>query len=259
MKHCMRKTLRKIVVNLGGKIRSPKSGIHLMNSHCLPLDFSQEEFAASIEKLSKIFQFINFEEAVTLIEKKTQVNQSLMAFSYDDGFEDNYTKIAPVLESYNVNACFFINPGFISGDRDYKKKFVNKIVNNPGHGAMSWEQVRELHQRGHVIGNHTYNHVDLGTLSPCRFDSEILASKLEIENRIASNVDYFAWPFGREVHITQEALDYVLTTHKFAFSGTDFKKYFFNSNHNVLNRRHFEGDWPLNNIKFFTSFSRRYD
>ena len=51
---------------------------------------------------------------------------------------------------------------------------------------MSWQQARELVQRGHIIGNHTYSHPNVAHLSPenqkneIRLSHELLSKNLEI-------------------------------------------------------------------------------
>lgn len=38
---------------------------------------------------------------------KSQLTRPAVAFTFDDGFDDCYHEIAPVLDEFNVNAAFY--------------------------------------------------------------------------------------------------------------------------------------------------------
>jgi peptidoglycan/xylan/chitin deacetylase (PgdA/CDA1 family) len=67
---------------------------------------------------------------------------------------------------------------------------------------MSWDQVAELDRLGHEIGAHTVNHVDLGEVVGDAARREIVASRDEIQDRLGTRVDLFAYPYGREHQMT---------------------------------------------------------
>ena len=92
------------------------------------------------------------EEATSLILNHESVDEPLVAFTFDDGFMECHSMIAPVLEQFGVNAAFFINPNFANGDDVYIQNFTNNIVLTPGKTPMRWKEIRDLHERGHIIG-----------------------------------------------------------------------------------------------------------
>jgi len=61
--------------------------------------------------------------------------------SFDDGGVSAYEQIAPMLETCGWRGCFFITT-----DRIDTPAFISR------------EQIKELHQRGHVIGSHSCSH-----------------------------------------------------------------------------------------------------
>lgn len=62
-------------------------------------------------------------------------------FSFDDGGESFLTIIAPILEKYGFKGIFCISTKLIGAD-----KFLTK------------NQIKELHNRGHLIASHSHTH-----------------------------------------------------------------------------------------------------
>jgi len=53
------------------------------------------------------FKFISLEEATSLIEHHEKAKK-MIAFTTDDGFRENYDKIAPIFQKYQIKATFFL-------------------------------------------------------------------------------------------------------------------------------------------------------
>jgi peptidoglycan/xylan/chitin deacetylase (PgdA/CDA1 family) len=74
----------------------------------------------------------------TFLFENTIVNDKRICLTIDDGPNPHATiKILDVLDTYNVKATFFL--------------IGCRVKKNP-------ELAKEIHQRGHVIGNHSYHH-----------------------------------------------------------------------------------------------------
>ncbi|MDQ9094041.1 polysaccharide deacetylase family protein [Pseudoalteromonas haloplanktis] len=232
-----------------------------MNGHFLSREINNEpaKFRRLLNKLNKEVDFINIEKAVELISsgKATEVKKTLLAFTFDDGFDDCYYSLAPVLEEYGINACFFINPNFVAGSKEYIKNFVINTVSTPNKRPMDWEQITNLKDRGFVIGSHTKDHVRLSELDDHDIKCQVEDSKYIIEKKLGIKCEYFAWPYGQFKDITEKALIIVEEHHKYVFSGCDYKNYF-SYEGKVFNRRHFEACWSFNELKYFLSFTRKY-
>lgn len=253
----MRNLIRNILLFTTGQFKSVANGIHILNSHYIGRnDLSKEIFYDLLKELNKQVDFINIEDAVIAIKEKTHQNQKLVTFTFDDGFEECFTKIAPVLSDFNTNAAFFINPGFIDGDENYRKNFTENIVHVNKH-PMTWKMIQELHQQGFVIGNHTFDHVRLVGLTEEQLQNQIVTSKNRIEEQLQSSCEYFAWTYGRNSDIDKNALNHCLNSHKYVFGGDNYTKYF-SFNDAIFNRRHIEGDWSLNHVKYFLSKTKKY-
>ena len=100
--------------------------------------------------------------------------------TFDDGYDDNYNYLFPLLRQYNVKATCFIITGML-GDQYY----------------MTAEQAREMSESGLVdIQSHTVDHFDLDTLGWDDQDYQLRQSQLDIA-RITGKIPYvLSYPSG---------------------------------------------------------------
>jgi peptidoglycan/xylan/chitin deacetylase (PgdA/CDA1 family) len=255
----MRKYLRKVYLSVFGFFKEPSNSVHILNSHFVSEGRSDSIiFERLLSKLSKKAKFINVDEALSLISSMKKIDKPYISFTYDDGFEECYTKIAPELEKYGVRGTFFINPGFINGNAAYCANFTQNTVRTPRKNSMTWEQVIELDSRGHTIGCHTYDHIRLNTTDEQVIKSQLLRSKREIERRLNKPCKYLAYPYGQASDLSEVALDIALNYYTHVFSGCNFINYY-SFDRRVVNRRHIEGNWPLQHVNYFLSHLRTFD
>ena len=256
----IRNKLRDNYLYLVGTFLSPKNGVHILNGHYISPDSDNPQiFEDQMSKLSKKVSFVYIQEAIELIEKQQQVKSPIVAFTYDDGFKECLYSIAPVLEAYNTNAAFFINPNFIDGDVNYKKDFLKRI-NVKNKEPLNWGEVIALSNKGHVIGAHTMDHLDLGneSLTIEELKAQIVDCKKLIENKIKANCSIFAFPFGQKQNLSIKALQIAKEHYKYIFSSTDYKKYF-SFNNDVINRRHCEPFWPVSHLNYFLNCEKTFN
>ena len=84
-------------------------------------------FRRLLNSLVRECRLIRIEEAVDRITKGDLPAEPCVAFTFDDGFEEHYNGIAPVLEEFGINAAFFILPGFIGGDEEYRDHYTGQF------------------------------------------------------------------------------------------------------------------------------------
>jgi len=252
----MRQTLRKLYLDLFGTFAKPARGVHILNGHYLSRSNAKAGvFQDQLGKLQKVCRLIRIEEAVSLLVNRTEVNEPLVAFTFDDGFEECATGIAPVLEAFNINAAFFINPNFIDGDAAYRDDFLTNIVDTPYKKPMTWRQIGDLHKKGHIIGSHTLDHLKLDTDDADILNLQLQKSKQIIESKINSHCEYFAYPIGGMNDLSGTALAVALKHYKYIFSQSDHR-HNFSFDGAVINRRHFEPYWPVSHVNYFLSVNK---
>ncbi len=100
--------------------------------------------------------------------------------TFDDGYDDNYTELYPILQEFGVKATVFVITGML-GDEHYLTK----------------EQVGELSRSGLVdIQSHTVSHEELSTLSYDSQEQEMARSRLELARITGKIPCALAYPSG---------------------------------------------------------------
>ncbi len=257
----MRTLLRKIfldILSVGGK---PSPFIHILNGHFIDEqdnNFSEQHFELLIQKLLSCYHIISLDEAVSLITNKAIVDHPKLALTFDDGFLECYTKMIPVLEKYKLKAAFFINPMSVENqDENFASSFIkDNLKVELSKKFMTWDMIREIQSLGHIIGSHTFSHANLKGISPSELRKEIVLSKEEIERATGKVSNYFAFPFGNQKYFDKNSVELVNQTYDYAFTSGIYSNYFFKEDKQILSRRHFECNWPLKHIKYFTSRKR---
>ena len=254
----IRQILRDIVLRSSGWYAKPSNGIHILNGHMSHPTVPDIKYMEQLmARLSKMVRFIRIEDAVRMIESHEQPNEPLCAFTFDDGFDECYNQIAPVIERYGTNALFFVNPNFVEGTDEYIKRFTDQTVSSPGKRPMRWQQLIELQQRGFIIGAHTMDHFLTAQDDEQALEYQIVKCKQVIEERMGQPCDYFAWPYGKLEHTSRMAVELACRTYKHVFSQTNYRHYF-SFNDKVLNRRHIEPFWPISHVRYFLSKTISY-
>lgn len=142
----------------------------------------------SIAPLSEIGQRLRMQEDIS----------RRVAVTFDDGYADNHTLAAPLLDAYGAKATFFLTTGFIGNftQAPWDAKHGKKSV------WMSWQQVQELASRGHEIGAHSVSHRRMGQLPDEEVESEVSNSVKAIADRTMQQPQSFAVPFGASECLT---------------------------------------------------------
>ncbi|MGL5123930.1 MAG: polysaccharide deacetylase family protein [Fusobacteriaceae bacterium] len=121
--------------------------------------------------------------------------------TFDDGYEDNYRNVFPLLKKYNCKAVIYI-----MGEGDYNK-WDAEYEPNPEtrFNLMNTEMIKEMHQSGLVeFGVHTMTHPRLDTLSSEEIRYEIGESKRIIEEKLGEKTVSFSYPYGDFNEVVKE-------------------------------------------------------
>lgn len=255
--------VRARVLDVLGACSSISPGVHILNGHLLNAD-NVGTFKKLLKGLKNKADLVNFDTASELITNSTSKELSkekCVAFSFDDGYEDCYSRIEPILNEFSVRGAYFINPALLGVDREALQAidfFNNQAPLVERRGFMSQAMVKDLSNNGCVIGAHTIDHLRLVNL-PCETSvKQIMGCKELLENITGKSCEYFAWTYGKYTDIDRFSLDIALSNFKFVYSSDRYGEYFGRfSLGNVINRRHFECDWPLNHVNYMLSKVRR--
>jgi peptidoglycan/xylan/chitin deacetylase (PgdA/CDA1 family) len=138
------------------------------------------------------WSFIKMSE---LLEHDTQ--EKVVAITFDDGYEDNYSEAFPLLKKYNACATLYLVIDRHQNDWSAKKNPKHNKGDLAKKSKLSDEQVQEMVTSGiFELGGHTYSHPFLPNLSVEDKEHEMISSKSFLETKFNTNISSFAYPFG---------------------------------------------------------------
>jgi peptidoglycan/xylan/chitin deacetylase (PgdA/CDA1 family) len=109
--------------------------------------------------------------------------------TFDDGYEDNYTLLFPLLKKYGFTAVIYL---------------VTKLHRNewgiaegePACNLMTAAQINEMSDYGIEFGGHTCTHKALNEISIEHAKTEIEDCNIDVKKILGKDVHSFAYPFG---------------------------------------------------------------
>ena len=129
------------------------------------------------------YRFVTAEE---LIERGPARRTAVLTF--DDGWRDGLTVVAPLLERLGVRASFYASAGLWGTQ--------HALVTGPAGELMTPDDAGELSARGMEVASHGLTHPDLRKLDDAALDSELRDSRAAIEAVTGRPCRTFAYPFG---------------------------------------------------------------
>ena len=110
----------------------------------------------------------------------TPIPKKSVVLTFDDGYENNYTDMFPVLKKYNFRATIFV----ITGNVDKYRKFLKS------------KQLLEMDKNGVDIESHTLNHDNLALIFKDKQLKTVIQSKKYLEKLLNKQITFFAYPYG---------------------------------------------------------------
>ena len=167
----------------------PPTGFPILEYHMVKDDASPEErryvvppadFAEQLDYLAaEGYTTITPQDYARARKGKQQLPEKPVILSFDDGYEDNYRVVLPMLEERGMKAAFYM---------------VTNDIGLPGY--LTWDNLFDMQRRGMEIGSHTANHLPLTTLPPDKQREELRLSKLIMEWRGMNTIYSFSYPNG---------------------------------------------------------------
>ncbi len=122
------------------------------------------------------------------------IPDGLVVLTFDDGNKSDITFVAPKLKEYGFGASFYITEGLGFGADVDKERYV------------SWEDVRQLHELGFEVGNHTGSHPDMSKLAKDEVHTELEHIELRCAEHDIPRPSTFVYPGWRHSLTVVEAL-----------------------------------------------------
>lgn len=154
-----------------------------------------------------------------------------LIISFDDGVSSHYSVAAPLLEKYGYIGWYFVPVDFIATPPVEQLHFCKTHQIGPDRTsaqavrvAMSWDELRDLDRRGHVIGCHTRSHRRMSAdLSDAELEYEICSGKTMLEEALGHICDCYCWVGGEETAYTSDAALMIRKAgYKYSFATNSF-------------------------------------
>ncbi|MEC5422835.1 polysaccharide deacetylase family protein [Virgibacillus sp. C22-A2] len=137
---------------------------------------SETESAEPVDKIQEEPKY-EIAEDWSITPINGQANEQVVLLTIDDAPDDYAVEMANTLKELDVNAIFFVNGHFLNTPEDEEK-------------------LREIHEMGFVIGNHTYSHPNLREISEEEQTEEIISLSDRVEEIIGERPLFFRAPHG---------------------------------------------------------------
>lgn len=216
-----------VVIFLSGVIASvyiyPPKGVMIFEYHRVnditaktdDYSLSREEFQEQLDYFKENnYHTISLMDFIRAEKYGEELPENPIILTFDDGYEDNYTNMMPMVKAMNMKATMFMATNYVG-----KENYVN------------WQQLKEMQANGIEIGSHTANHIPL-TQSDNVAD-EIKLSKLLMEWNGLKTIYFFSYPNGI---YTDESIQLLKDNHYLAAVTGDAGYNTFKTNKYLLQR-----------------------
>jgi peptidoglycan/xylan/chitin deacetylase (PgdA/CDA1 family) len=192
------KAKRSQTVSINKKIKIPIIMYHYVDYVKDPNDVIRKSlsvnpifFEQELKTLKEAgYQTYFVKEIPDILDGKINYSTQSAVLTFDDGYEDFYTVVFPILKKYQMKATVYVIYDFIG-----RKGFMNE------------DEIKEVTKSGLVeLGSHTLDHLYLKFSSESVARRQIFESKKKLEERFGVEVKTFAYPYGA---FSQKTVDLV--------------------------------------------------
>jgi peptidoglycan/xylan/chitin deacetylase (PgdA/CDA1 family) len=143
-------------------------------------------FVRQLDFLQSKYNVISLSEYVAARRANRRLPDYSIVLTFDDGFEDFYSVVAPQLRQREIPATVFVIT-----DRAFGR-FVPS-----GESFLNWDQIKELAVGGIEVGSHSCSHLPLPELSLDEATKELSDSRALMETNIGVSPVSLSYPFGQ--------------------------------------------------------------
>ena len=139
-----------------------------------------EAFKAQMKALADSgYHTILPDQLEAYLAKGTPLPEKPVMLTYDDTDEEQFSIAKPEMDKYGFKGVYFI---------------MTVSLNRPNY--MSRDQVKDLSDKGHVIGSHTWDHHNVKQYKGDDWKTQIEKPTQQLMTITGESVKYFAYPFG---------------------------------------------------------------
>ncbi len=236
----------------------PGGYIRAINYHGTPQD-TAENFERQLAFYSRHYTPVSLTDLDRFLQlQRWDKKRPGLIISFDDGLSSNYSVAAPLLEKYGFHGWFFVpvdfiaapaseQPGFSDTHHIWKGSNSSRVERE----AMTWDELRDLDRRQHVIGCHTRSHLRMSPgLPDSMLEYEICAGKAVLEGELGHACACYGWVGGEEGSYSSDAARMIRKAgYKYSFT-TNSCPIMRRADPYQLGRNNVESAWPLSLASF---------
>lgn len=122
-----------------------------------------------------------------LVQHEIPKGKKIVWLTFDDGVEDFYTIVYPLLKKYKMTAT---------------NNIITDFTKNEKENVLTFDQIKEMKHAGLTFESHTVNHPDLANSSLETQKNELVASKRLLDKVLGQNTSVIVYPSGRYSQVT---------------------------------------------------------
>jgi peptidoglycan/xylan/chitin deacetylase (PgdA/CDA1 family) len=153
---------------------------HHVDDQVGPYHLPRKLFAQQMDYLARSdYHTVTMTAYANALDETTALPDKSVVLTFDDGYDDAYTTVFPLLKSYGMTATFYIITGY---------------VGQPGY--LTWDEITEMHAAGMEFGGHTVHHVFLTALPQWLAFWEVWQSRADLQAHLGVAPVSFAYPYN---------------------------------------------------------------
>lgn len=181
-------------------LSSPKASIlmyHSIDNNQAFFTVSPKNFRQQLEYLiAKNFRIIKLSELIKIIKEGGDL-RNIVCLTFDDGYQDNYINVFPLINELKLPVTIFLATGLVLG------KF--KTSDGQVLDFLNWSEIKEMYKSDLVeFLPHTQSHLDLSKATEQEITKEIDGSLQDIIAHDLETAKIIAYPKGRQ---SREVID----------------------------------------------------
>ncbi len=130
------------------------------------------------------YQPVSLDDLYKHLTEGSTLPEKAIVLTFDDNYQGFYDIAWPILKEDKFPAAIFVHTGYVG--------------KTTGRAHMSWATLQTLCKDPLItVGSHTISHPDLTTVDPDKLARELGDSKKDLEQHLSRQIDYFAYPDGK--------------------------------------------------------------
>lgn len=233
----------------------------VLNYHSTPL-WLMPEFERQLRFLSEHYELVSPDHLESFYGgTAAALKKPAVVFTFDDGLKNNL-HAAAMLEKFGVRGLFLVVPDFFTGQpgsqETYYRTNIRREVNDEvdrlpeDKTAMSESDLKELLQRGHLIGCHSMTHTMSRDDDREKQYREVIESKAFLEKMFSREIVHFCAPFNSLRSTGREQMKLIAENYRYfhsTFPGSNLTE----KDPLFIKRVNVEVFWPLDAVRFAIS------